>query len=940
MIQDVVNQAVHRCRIAATRLIGTIDFKPRQLREAKPHRSTTLDSVRFRCEPLEPRLLLSFSDVTSTVFPGETSLNVRFFDYDNDGWLDAVNHTNHWRLWHNDGGVFSDQGPFSAGAPSGQVYPGDIDNDGWIDLFFGAQGYITVLRNAEGTGTFEKITHVPSTTGIIPGGGSVGDFNSDGYIDFYRGGYISNPSEIIVNVPDATQPGGRGFDLAWQGDSRYVRSVTSADYDEDGDLDVYTSAYYLQANALFQNQRNGQAFPFANIGVTGGNGHSVGSQWGDLDNDGDLDLFVGNFAHPGNPESRVYRNEGPGNGFALTDIGQRGVFFRESWGTPTLGDYDNDGNLDLLFTAFGCPGYSCSDTNVLFQNNPDANGPNFTDVTTAQGLSGLYTGNESWADIDNDGDLDLVSGGKLFRNNLGNSNSWLKVDLGGDAKSIGAIVKVTAGGTTRARQVESGYGEARFNPLIIHFGLGCHSGKVDVEVTWLNGEKQSLQTTPNKTLTVNYDKSAPPSSPLLPVVQTFSYNPDDGVGSNGFVIHDGHVAKEQTLGRNWSGSNSLQVFHRDTNNAKWAIMQLDGFLDDLKGSVENAVLNLHLRYPGPVIPWGRIEGDDDVSFRPQVFDIYPMITRPDIGNGDGQIPPVSVAENLCGTPGCGRRWMSWDAKANDRLAESGAVKTGWGCNASGHNGPVPGEDFLIEPSAVASVTPQYFGVPPVEIGRVGYDIDITPIVQGWQNDDFANNGIIMIGRTGVPGQTDSTMLYFHGADTHTSGFANAIDADIPRHMPVLTVTVTPRSRTSGDMNGDATVDNLDILSFLEALRAGGDEATFAAQAPGDHYWAANTNLDGTVDNLDITPFVAILIANHATGSAGDPVTPRTVSREQIDPAHLARSMGADRGGTSVRHSIRRLQHTLPDLQKRLFETIPDQAPSLLAAVNQRRHELA
>ena len=71
---------------------------------------------------------------------------------------------------------------------------------------------------------------------------------------------------------------------------------------------------------------------------------------------------------------------------------------------------------------------------------------------------------------------------------------------------------------------------------------------------------------------------------------------------------------------------------------------------------------------------------------------------------------------------------------------------------------MPGEDFLLEPSAVASVTPQYFGVPPVEIGRVGYDIDMTPIVQGWQNDDFANNGMIMIGRTGVPGQTDSTML--------------------------------------------------------------------------------------------------------------------------------------------------------------------------------------
>ena len=49
----------------------------------------------------------------------------------------------------------------------------------------------------------------------------------EGFLDFYRGGYVSNNSQLIVSVPDATQPGGRGFDLSWQGDGRYVRSVTS-----------------------------------------------------------------------------------------------------------------------------------------------------------------------------------------------------------------------------------------------------------------------------------------------------------------------------------------------------------------------------------------------------------------------------------------------------------------------------------------------------------------------------------------------------------------------------------------------------------------------------------------------------------------------------------------------------------------------------------------
>ncbi|MAE67010.1 MAG: hypothetical protein CMJ18_22345, partial [Phycisphaeraceae bacterium] len=478
-------------------------------------------------EPLEPRLLLAFTDATSAVF-GTSSIAPTFFDYDNDGWQDAAGWTNHWRLWRNDEGVYSDEGPLSDGLQNGQIFAGDIDNDGWTDLLVGHQGYITVLRNDEGSGSFQKVTHVPPDNGIIGGGGSVGDFNNDGFLDFYRGGYVSNNSQLIVSVPDATQPGGRGFDLAWQGDGRYVRSVTSADYDEDGDLDVYTAAYFLQNNGLFQNQRNGQPFPFINVGLNE-SGHSVGAQWGDLDNDGDLDIFLGNFAHPGNPEPRVFRNEGPGGGYAMTDIGQRGIYFRESWASPALGDYDNDGNLDLWYGAFGPPSYSSSDTSALFRNTPNTSGPNFSDVTGVQGLGGLYNqAYDSWVDFDNDGDLDLVAGAKLFRNTLSNSNSWLKVDLGGDANTIGAIVKVTAGSTTRTRQVESGYGEAKFAPLIIHFGLGSHTGPVDVEITWLDGTTRSFQTAVNQTIDGGGGPDPDPTPTALPYVENF----DDGVADS------------------------------------------------------------------------------------------------------------------------------------------------------------------------------------------------------------------------------------------------------------------------------------------------------------------------------------------------------------------------------------------------------------------------
>ena len=139
--------------------------------------------------------------------------------------------------------------------------------------------------------------------------------------------------------------------------------------------------------------------------------------------------------------------------------------------------------------SFGKPNHP-----VLFRN---LGGFKFDDATKATGLEGLgATYQAAWADFDHDGDLDLVTDGKLFVNQ-GNSNHWLEVRLRGDGKRadhsrIGTQVKVTLKSRTLIRQVEAGTGEGNQNDLCLHFGLGAEKSPISVEATWLDGKVQKL----------------------------------------------------------------------------------------------------------------------------------------------------------------------------------------------------------------------------------------------------------------------------------------------------------------------------------------------------------------------------------------------------------------------------------------------------------------
>ena len=449
----------------------------------------------------------SFTDVTESVgLKGLSGGVAAWVDYDADGWVDL------WasgQLWRNIKGEKFERAEKEPAGGSG-IWA-DIDNDGYPDYFaWGGAGRL--FLNKEGKG-FEDITkNMPPLPTKVSLGAVSGDFDGDGLIDFYVGGY-----EIWAKVAGFTDViyrnlGGGKFEESWRtkGQLQPARGITAADFDEDGDLDIYVSNYRLQPNLLWQNDGKGglanvsTPFGTAGDGGLGAWGHTIGSSWGDLDNDGHLDLFVGNFSHPPAYQDRpkFLRNKGPAGKFHFEDKSAgAGLRWQESYASPTLADFDNDGLLDLFFTTvYG------GNRSVLYRNT---GAWKFEEVPNAGGMNTEKTYQGAWGDFNGDGYLDLVTGGKLFRNPGGDAN-WLKVHLVGEGKvnrsAIGSQVRIRLGEKTLLRQVDGATGQGNQNELVLHFGLGTTKKPVGIEVLWSDGKLQKGWGLINKTVKITYSK--------------------------------------------------------------------------------------------------------------------------------------------------------------------------------------------------------------------------------------------------------------------------------------------------------------------------------------------------------------------------------------------------------------------------------------------------
>lgn len=333
----------------------------------------------------------AFTSVAS--LPGVSSGAVAWGDYDNDGDLDilltgqaAAGRTA--SIYRNDGG-----GAFTSvvtlhGVHSSAVAWGDYDNDGDLDILLTGNGMYSskkaiVYRN-DGGDTFTSAATLP---GIVSGSVAWGDYDNDGDLDilltggpgayhYYGHVYRNDGSDIFTSA--ASLIGVRYGSAAW------------GDYDSDGDLDVLitgvSSGY--QARAFVYNNDGAGGFSPA---VTLPGVYYSAVAWGDYDNDGDLDILLTGYG--GGNKAIVYRNDG-GNTFTsvATLAGVR-------TGAVAWGDYDNDGDLDILLTGYAGSGVS---RGIVYRND---GGNAFTSAVT---LQPVRSGAVAWGDYDNDGDLDIL----------------------------------------------------------------------------------------------------------------------------------------------------------------------------------------------------------------------------------------------------------------------------------------------------------------------------------------------------------------------------------------------------------------------------------------------------------------------------------------------------------------------------------------------------
>ena len=465
-----------------------------------------------------------------------------FLDYDQDGFIDIYTCSGTWlkgfsksekpsnastnHLYHNlkDGTFEEVTEKAGVGGPwySMGVTVGDFNNDGFPDIYVSNYGPNTLYKN-NGDGTFADITKSAKV-----GGGkecSVGvvwlDFDNDGLLDLYVGNYLNfDPDYKYFYAPDGF-PGPLAYDS--QPDVLYhnlghdtfedvtakmgiadldgrAMGVAAADIDDDGFVDIYVANDHT-ANYLWHNNAGKS---FTDNGTMSGTGFSQAGEatvsmsvdFADFNGDELLDMFVSDDNY-----CSLYQNLGNGlfndNSYASGIATASGQFV--GWSSSFL-DYDNDGDADI-FKTNGELKHLYGQEDQLFENVENGT---FKDVSVERGDyfkkesigRGACTG-----DFDNDGDLDIYivnldSQSRFLRNNKGNQNNWLILNLIGQSSNrdgIGARIKLIAGGKTQSAQKKSASGYLSQNDSRIHFGLDKNADVEKIEIKWPSGKFQVLE---------------------------------------------------------------------------------------------------------------------------------------------------------------------------------------------------------------------------------------------------------------------------------------------------------------------------------------------------------------------------------------------------------------------------------------------------------------
>ena len=499
------------------------------------------------------------SGTRSSLLPEDMGSGAGFADIDNDGDIDLyiVNIPGPFKqnsvpldtptanaLYRNNGnGTFTDitkiAGVGHRGYGMGCVFA-DYDGDGNIDLYVTNYGANVLYRN-NGDGIFRDVTETAGVScDLWSTGAAFADVDGDSDLDLYVCNYVTYDLEKLEEMKEESLQSGKPVPSALNphvfepqdnvfyrnnGDGTFTDITTEvgiaapggrsmqaifSDFDADNDLDLYV-ANDTSVNYTYRNEGNGVFTDVSAESWAADFRGSMGLAAGDYDGDGDVDLFM---SHWVDEENALYRNllkeDGTTEHIRFVDESYTAMLAEVSikqigWGTA-LFDYNNDGNLDIFvtngstFQELKRPQVLIAQRDALFRNDGDGT---FTDVSGVTGITALPTRvgrGAAFGDYDNDGDVDIFivnnhAQPALLRNDGGNRNNWLHVELIGtnaNRNAVGAKIQVKTANQTQMREIYAGDSYMSFNSFVAEFGVGSAIQAESVQVIWSNGDTQTL----------------------------------------------------------------------------------------------------------------------------------------------------------------------------------------------------------------------------------------------------------------------------------------------------------------------------------------------------------------------------------------------------------------------------------------------------------------
>ncbi len=458
----------------------------------------------------------------------------------------------------------------------------DINGDGLDDLVGVSQNNLRAnIQTA--SGTFTVIDFPISGSSAMPSWSlAAGDYNRDGYNDLVLG----SGSGLTFWKSNAT---GTAYTRDNPGEYIFCQRTNFVDINNDGNLDAF-SCHDVAPNVYYLNNGSG-VFTYYQSTITPGayslgataSGGNYASIWTDIDNDGDVDMFMSKCS---GPPSELHRNDGNGV-FTDISIGSNLNFTPVTSWSSAVADFDNDGDMDILVGSNGGVG------SKLFRNNLSGGVLGaFTNVTTGSGWDTQNTTNRDYIayDFDNDGFVDIMGGGNRIMFNNGdmtfsatnypnlqigavgdlnndgfldvqngstvwfaqpNGNKYITVNLTGvqsNRNGIGARVEIYGAWGKQIRDIRSGEGFGFMSTLLAHFGIGSATQIDAVIIRWPSGTVDAVMN--------------PAVNQTLNVVEGSSPLGVNTVGKVGFAIYPNPTTDllHVQLDANLDGISTMEIY--------------------------------------------------------------------------------------------------------------------------------------------------------------------------------------------------------------------------------------------------------------------------------------------------------------------------------------------------------------------------------------------